>query len=100
MIQIIIGLIILILILGYTTFNLLKKNEIYEDITSKNSQIIDNYELYIKELSNLIKTIDVKLKEIDNKESFSSDDEIGFFFKEIKNIQEKLNNFQIQDDQK
>jgi hypothetical protein len=36
---------------------------------------------------------DAKLKQIDHKGSFESDDEIGFFFKEVKNIQATLNEF-------
>ena len=34
-----------------------------------------------------------KLTEIDFKGSFESDDEVGFFFKELKNIQESINKF-------
>lgn len=100
MITIIITLFILVIILGYTTFNLLKKNEIYEDITIKYEQVINDYKIYIEEFSNIIKSSDKKLKEIDAKGSFSSDDEIGFFFNEIKYLQEKLNNFKTPNDQK
>ena len=32
---------------------------------------------------------------IDNKGTFSSDDEVGFFFKSIQGIQEILNDFQV-----
>ena len=38
---------------------------------------------------------DKKLKEIDNKGSFESDDKIGFFFKAIKHIQDILNDFKV-----
>ena len=79
---------VLVVILGYTTFNLLRKNEKQEDILSE----------YLKYLDNLSRTIEIsekKLKEIDNKGTFSSDDEVGFFFKSIQGIQEILNDFQV-----
>jgi|TARA_R110001606_G_scaffold396976_1_gene572251 hypothetical protein len=79
---------VLVVILGFTTFNLLRKNEKQEDILSE----------YLKYLDNLSRTIEIsekKLKEIDNKGTFSSDDEVGFFFKSIQGIQEILNDFQV-----
>ena len=36
-----------------------------------------------------------KLKEVDTRESFKSDDEVGFFFESIKQIQSVLNQFNI-----
>ena len=36
-----------------------------------------------------------KIKEVDIKGSFKSDDEIGFFFQQIKYLQDQLNNFKI-----
>jgi hypothetical protein len=38
---------------------------------------------------------DKKLQEIDHKGTFKSDDEVGFFFKSIKQIQNILNDFQL-----
>ena len=38
---------------------------------------------------------DEKLKKIDQKESFKSDDEVGFFFEQVKKIQEILNEFKL-----
>ena len=79
---------VLVVILGFTTWNLMKKNERQEDILSE----------YLKYLDNLSRTIEIsekKLKEIDNKGTFSSDDEVGFFFKSIQGIQEILNDFQV-----
>ena len=34
-------------------------------------------------------------KEIDQKETFKSDDEVGFFFEQLKNIQSVLNSFNV-----
>jgi len=76
----------LVIVLGYATYNLLKKNEQAEDI-------IISYENYISNLGSILSKASDKLKEIDNKGLFDSDDEIGWFFKHVKEIQEDLNNF-------
>jgi len=81
---------IMVVVLGYTTFNLLKKNERQEDILA-------GYMSYLNKISDTIKFADKKLKEVDARGSFESDDEVGFFFKQIKQIQEVLNNFKIKD---
>jgi hypothetical protein len=84
----IIVLSLIIVVLGFTTYNLLKKNEKCEDI-------IKSYEEYMVNLSTTIEFSNNKLKEIDSKGSFESDDEIGFFFKTVQFIQEQLNNFKV-----
>tara|TARA_B100001113_G_scaffold343974_1_gene331843 strand:+ start:464 stop:718 length:255 start_codon:yes stop_codon:yes gene_type:complete len=68
-------------ILGFALFNLLKKNETLEDFITKQSDAVN--------------ACDQRLKEIDNKGIFYSDDEIGWFFKEVKKIQEALNEFTL-----
>jgi hypothetical protein len=90
MIIIIIILILLILVLIFTNYNLLKKNEKCEDI-------IKSYEEYMINLSTTLNFSDKKIKEIDVNGTFESDDEIGFFFKQIKFLQEQLNNFKIKE---
>ncbi len=77
-----------VLILGFTTFNLLRKNERAEDI-------VVGYLEYLDKMSRVIESAEVKIKKIDAKGSFESDDEIGFFFKQIKQIQEILNEFNL-----
>ena len=57
--------------------NLIKQTERLEDFITKQSEAIQ--------------ACDQRLKQIDNKGTFSSDDEIGFFFKEVQKIQEALN---------
>lgn len=42
--------------------------------------------------------MDVRLKQIDSKGTFAADDEIGWFFDQIKVMQSKLNNFKLIDD--
>jgi hypothetical protein len=36
------------------------------------------------------------MKEVDARGSFSSDDEVGFFFQQIKGLQDILNEFQLE----
>ena len=88
MIFLIIFLIGLSAVLGFTTYNLLKKNEAQEDILA-------SYMSYLNKFSDIIDFSDKKIKEIDEKGSFKSDDEIGFFFEQIKAIQDILNSFNI-----
>jgi hypothetical protein len=83
-------LIILIITLGYTTYNLLRKNEKQEDVLAA-------YLLYMDNLSKIIEHSSERLKKIDSKGTFESDDEIGWFFEQIKVIQERLNNFKLTD---
>ena len=68
---------VLVIILGFTTFNLLRKNEKAEDI-------VVGYLQYLDQISRVIEVSDEKIKKIDIKGSFKSDDEIGFFFNKLK----------------
>ena len=76
-----IALTVVTTILGFALFNLLKKNESLEDFISKQSEAIN--------------ACGKRLKEIDDKNIFYSDDQIGWFFKEIQKIQEALNEFTL-----
>jgi hypothetical protein len=86
---------VLVVILGFTTFNLLKKIEKQEDIITLRDEILISYQVYLNKISDIIELSDKKLKEIDHKGSFESDDEIGFFFQSVKQLQETLNVFKI-----
>ena len=61
--------------------NLVLKNEQLEDFISKQSEAIQS--------------CDQRLKQIDDKGIFYSDDEIGWFFKEVQKIQDALNEFTL-----
>ena len=61
--------------------NLIKKNELMED--------------FINKQSDAIAACDARLKQIDQKGVFYADDEIGWFFEEVKKIQEALNEFRM-----
>lgn len=89
MIYIIAILLLLVVVLGFTTFNLLKKNERAEDM-------ISYYEGYMKEIDEQIKFIDKRTKEIDTRGTFESDDEVGFFFQRLKLLVELLATYKLQ----
>jgi len=77
-------IIILTLVITVSFFvirNIIMKNEKLEDFISKQSEAIN--------------ACDKRLKEIDDKNIFYSDDEIGWFFKEVQKIQEALNEFTL-----
>ena len=88
MILTIIILSILVVTFGFTTFNLLRKNEKQEDILS-------GYMSYLNKISEVIEESDKKMMEVDAKGSFKSDDEVGFFFTQIQSIQTILRAFII-----
>ncbi len=85
----IIGILVLIIIIClFIIRNMLVKYEVQENILA-------SYLGYLNKISGIIEFSDEKLKQIDSKGSFESDDEIGWFFQQIKNIQGILNEFQI-----
>ena len=53
---------------------------------------INAYENIILNINNTIETIKIQLKTIDDKGTFESDDEVGFFFSEIKQLGRDLEN--------
>ena len=61
--------------------NLIKKIERLEDFITKQSEAIV--------------ACGVSLKALDTKGTFESDDQIGFFFKSVEEIQEALNEFTL-----
>ena len=76
----------------YGARNLLRKNENQEDVLAK-------YLNYMDSLSKTIDYVDEKLKKIDIKGTFQSDDEIGWFFREVQSMQSKLSNFKLIDEE-
>ena len=87
---IIILLLVLVVVFLYTTFNLLRKNEKYEDL-------VEGYRVFILRFQQQVKESDKRIKEIDSKGTFSSDDEVGYFFNELKKIQDSLTNFRVEE---
>ena len=80
--EIIVGILVALLIVaGFALRNMIKKNEELEDFIIKQSEAIDS--------------CDRRLKQVDDKGFFVADDEIGWFFTEVKKIQEALNEFRL-----
>jgi len=74
---------VLVIVLGFTTWNLLRKVENQEDTIVKYQKLYTN-------LIKLIKISDSKIQDLDNREVFKSDDEIGWFFNYLKEIQNEI----------
>jgi len=74
--------------LGYTSYNLLRKNEAAEDV------LVSYLDFFNKQTETIV-YIERKLKEIDSRGIFESDDEIGWFWEEIKTLKDRLSNFKI-----
>jgi len=84
MIIISIILFIAVVSLGYGCFNLIRQNEQLEDTAVY-------YQDKFNEIREMALQTEVKLKELDIRGSFSSDDEVGFVFKDIQELQRELN---------
>ena len=67
---------VIALTMGVITFYALKRITIYENI--------------ILNINNTIETINRQLKLIDDKGHFEADDEVGFFFDEVKQLGNQL----------
>ena len=79
------------IILSYIIVNLLRKVEKYEDITVEQADYMNN-------ISNLVKDSQKHLKNLDERGVFQSDDEVGYFFDNLKKVQENFDKYQLSDD--
>jgi hypothetical protein len=82
----IISIILLILLLsvaGYSIYNLLQRNEILEDLVNEQAT-------KLSDIRTTVLDIEAKLIALDIKGSFESDDEVGFFFEEVKALGREL----------
>ena len=80
----------IIIFLSYIIINLLRKVEKYEDIAVEQAN-------YMTNISNLIKDSQKHLKNLDEKGVFQSDDEVGYFFDNLKKVQENFDLYQLSD---
>lgn len=78
-------LILIIFTLGFAVFNLLRKLEKFEEELEMNQQFIDD-ELQRNEA--LLEA----LRQIDNRQMFEKDDEVGSIFYQIKQTIERFKN--------
>ncbi len=66
--------------------SLVIKNKKLENIVQTQNQ-------YLETMYDTIKMTEIKIKEIDSRQIFQGDDDIGFFFQAIKSIQEQLSEY-------
>jgi hypothetical protein len=95
MIYIISILSLLVVIMGFTTFNLLRKVERYEDELNKRQDAIISYQEYINGLGSTVEFMNKRINEIDAKGTFKSDDEVGFFFDRLKMLNDMLRPYNV-----
>lgn len=73
-------------VVGYIIWNLNQKVVKLEQIAARQKVIIDS-------VSAIVDESDRMLKQVELTEAFKSDDQIGFFFTSLKNIQDSLNHY-------
>lgn len=73
-------------IVGFIIYNLNQKVVKLEQIASKQQMIIDSVAAIVEESNKMLNQVELT-------EAFKSDDQIGFFFKNLINIQESLNHY-------
>ena len=76
------------LIFSYIIRNLLVKVEKYEDIAVDQTK-------YLQNISDLIGKSQKHLNKLDERGVFKSDDEVGYFFKQMQNVQKELNRYML-----
>ena len=87
--QIISGvLVVILLVFIYILRNLLKKVEKYEDVVQDQVQ-------YLQNISNAVGEGQKHLKKLDERGVFQSDDEVGYFFEQMKYVQDELNRYML-----
>ena len=73
-------------IFGYIIWNLNGKVAKLEEIAAKQKIIIDS-------VASIVEESNRQLNQIELTEAFKSDDQIGFFFRNLQNIQYSLNHY-------
>ena len=73
-------------IFGYIIWNLNQKVSKLEQIAAKQQIIIDSVTAIVDESNKQLNAVDLT-------EAFKSDDQIGFFFRNLQNIQDSLNHY-------
>ena len=68
--------------------NLLIKVEKYEDVTQDQTA-------YLQNISNIVNDSQKHLQNLDEKGVFQADDEVGYFFEQMKNVQKELDRYML-----
>ena len=84
----IIILTIFLVVLSIAIRNLLIKVEKYEDVTVDQTK-------YLQNISDLIRDSQKHLKSMDERGILQADDEIGYFFEQMKKVQEELDKYML-----
>ncbi len=84
-------LILVVLVLSYTTWNLHRK-------VVRQEEIIEYQVGYLRKVAYLISESKIYVEQLDEKGTFRSDDEVGVFFNFMKEIQETINAYRLPDD--
>lgn len=79
---------ILTIILSYGIYNLIKKVENYEDVVQDQVQ-------YLQNISKTIAESKKYLEGLDARGVFQSDDEVGEFFRSMKEVQKELDRYML-----
>ena len=74
------------IIFGFTTWNLLRKNEATEDVVEEQEELIAN-------IASRIDDSMKKMKQLDTRGAFEADDETGTVFKQLYEVIEKLETY-------
>ena len=73
-------------VFGYIVWNLNRKVAQLEQSATHQKIIIDSVSAIVDESDKMLKSVELT-------QAFQSDDQIGFFFKNLQNIQESLNHY-------
>lgn len=76
-------LLILLGVAGYGIYNLLRRNEVLEDLVNEQAT-------KLADIRSTVLDVESKLVSLDVKGSFESDDEVGFFFAEVRKLSNEL----------
>lgn len=81
---------VILLVCIYVIVNLLRKVEKLEDTSNNLINFLDK-------AGEIVSDSNEKLREIDAKGTFQGDDEVGFFFENLKELQNVLNAINVND---
>jgi uncharacterized coiled-coil protein SlyX len=76
----------IVTVVGYIIWNLNNKVVRLEEIANKQAVIIES-------ISSIVNESQKMLDQVELTEAFKSDDQIGFFFRNLQNIQDSLNHY-------
>jgi uncharacterized coiled-coil protein SlyX len=76
----------IVTVVGYVIWNLNSKVAKLEEIANKQAIVIESISAIVNESQKMLDQVELT-------EAFKSDDQIGFFFRNLQNIQDSLNHY-------